>query len=176
MFKHSLRTHALTLLVIPASAADVQLDFSGATMTHSNLGGVGPDGGEERILYEGVGTTDGISLDLEVREVATAGNADYMAHNSASTMINGHFGQINMKADREATFEFCFLYTDSGQQAVLDDFGYVYHDFDSGTNDNERLRASGQAYYLTSDDLADADGPVPTQLDIVTLSLSLIHI
>ena len=170
MLIHNRRTLALTLVVISASAADVRLDFSGATMTHSNLGGEGPDGGAEGILYEGVGTVDGISLDLEVREVATAGNADYMAHNNASTMINGHFGQINMKADREATFEFCFLYTDSGVQAVLDDFGYVYHDFDSGTNDNERLRASGQAYYLTSDDLADADGPVPTQLDIVTLS------
>ena len=159
---------ALALLSGTASAATIQLDFSTATIAWSNLGGEGPDGGEQRILYEGVGTVDGAGLDLEVREVAVEGN-DYMAHNTASTMINGEFGQINMKADREATFEFCFLYSDSGEQAVLEEFGYVYHDFDNGNSDRERLRAAGQSEFLTSEDLADADGPVPTQLDIETL-------
>ena len=194
---------ALALLGATITHGAIQLDFADATIVHSNLGGEGPDGGEERILYEGVGNVDGTSLDLEVREVSVAGN-DYMAHNTASTMIvrvqpiplppppstplpalthtpplahalalspeqNGDFGQINMKADREATFEFCFLFTASGEQAVLEEFGYVYHDFDSGNDDRERLRASGYSEYLTSEDLADADGPVPTQLDITAL-------
>ena len=158
----------LALALAASSAARIELDFSTASIAESNLGGEGPDGGEERILYQGVGTVDGESLDLEVREVSVAGN-DYMAHNTASTMINGDFGQINMKADREATFEFCFLYTATGEQAVLEEFGYVYHDFDSGNNDRERLRAAGYSEYLTSESLSDADGPVPTQLDIVDL-------
>ena len=164
-----LRVLPLALLLGVGFSAEVHLDFSGATMTHSNLGGEGPDDGDEKIRYEGVGDIDGVGLDLEVHEVAADAGYEYMAHNSASTMINGNFGQINMKADREATFEFCFLYSSSGEHAVLDEFGFVYHDFDNGINDHERLRASGQAYYLTSDDLADADGPVPTQLDITTL-------
>ena len=125
---------ALALLSGTASAATIELDFSTARIGWSNLGGEGPDGGEERLLFEGVGTVDGAGLDLEVREVAVEGNS-YMAHNTGSTRINGDFGQINMKADREATFEFCFLYSDSGEQAVLEEFGYVYHDFDNGNDD-----------------------------------------
>ena len=115
---------ALALLRATTTSATIQLDFSTASIVHSNLGGEGPDGGEERIMFEGVGSLDGTSLDLEVREVAVEGN-DYIAHNTESTMINGDFGQINMKADREATFEFCFLYADSGELAVLEEFGYV---------------------------------------------------
>merc|ERR1719331_2947806 len=42
------------------------LDFSAAVVTHNNLGGLGPDDGEQNIRYRGVAAKEGAQVDLVV--------------------------------------------------------------------------------------------------------------
>ena len=49
--------------------------------------------------------------------------------------------QINLKADHEATVQFCFQDSASGADAPLESFSFVFHDFDNAKTElRERLR------------------------------------
>ena len=72
-----------------ATPGIAELSFFGATISKSNLGGYGPDSGEENLRFEGVGqTASGFSIDL----VVTALDG-YEPYNTERTMINGMFGR-----------------------------------------------------------------------------------
>ena len=66
----------------------VTIDFLNAEVSHSNLGGYGPNaGGEPNVRFTNVGQYLGRSLDL----VITA-DARYEPHNTDSTKVRGMFG------------------------------------------------------------------------------------
>ena len=148
-----------------ATPGIAELSFVGATIANSNLGGYGPDtSGEQDLRFEGVGqTTSGFSIDLVVTAID-----GYEPWNTDSTMINGQFGQINLRGERESTLQFCFEEMGSaGARVTLDAFTFVFHDFDNGgTTSRERLRVGGFSSYATS---AELDPPVATQLGVSTL-------
>ena len=138
------------------------LDFFNAELTQNNLGGAGPDGGAAEMRFGGVGEWRGAALDLVVTAVE-----GYVPYNTDVNMINGKFGQVNLWADHEATLQFCFEDSSSGDAVQLDDFAFVFHDFDNaGELLRERLRVGGMEEYRTSVDL---DPPIETQLEVEEL-------
>ena len=67
------------------------IDFYSAELSHNNLGGYGPDTGDENLRFAGVATTDdGRTLDL----VVTA-DSGYEPSNTAMNKINGLFAQAH---------------------------------------------------------------------------------
>ena len=53
----------------PVISSGVDMNFAAAQLTHSNLGGFGPDAGDEDVRFSGVGTYYGQPLDLVVRQL-----------------------------------------------------------------------------------------------------------
>ena len=106
-------------------------------MGHNNLDGVGPDFGDEEFTeFLNVGTfgEEQHSFNMVVR--VTGG--DYRNHikdgdqsnwnNDPQTKVNGHFAQLNMKADHQADFEFCFVGSESRANITLDNFTITVYD------------------------------------------------
>ena len=172
------------------------IDFDNAELTHSNLGGFGPDTGDENVRFAGVGQwvpslgDDTITMDLVISEFSST--AGYEPYNTERTMINGKFGQINMGAERSALLQFCWQDSTTGDPVVVDKFGFVFHDFDNGgyvckermevgplrnpetdcdleTECNEASCQCGMIGYSTSDAL---DPPVETELSIGTAEVT----
>ena len=134
------------------------------TVAHSNLGGVGPDGGTENLYIRNVGIAkldpsnphNGASIDLRI-----TATSDYRASNNALNGFGagggGRFGVVNMRAPGpvcngctgiggewhpELTytdFEMAFIHQPSGE--LLDVTGgfqtfLTFYDFDSLTGQN----------------------------------------
>jgi hypothetical protein len=109
----------------------------GAAITHNNLGGVGPDTGDESLKFSNVGTVAGEQIDMVVKINVVDPNTNYANHvkdgnqsnwdRDPQNKMNGNFSQINIKADRQAQVEFCFQ--SGGQQFTLDVFSFTFHGF-----------------------------------------------
>ena len=142
------------------------IDFTGNNVyiSQNNLGGAGPDTGTEELRFKNVGNFAGQPLDMVFTVLS-----GYEAYRTDRTMINGKFGQINLRAGREnAEMQLCWEDSSSGEQVSLTEFGLVFHDFDNGgskdpTKDwcEERLTVHDPASYSTSE---TDDPPVATQL------------
>ena len=151
----------------PCECAGTSLDFEGVDTIVNNLGGLGPDFGEEPIIhYVGV---DGDGLyDLIVRNIsyylpnmkdASAGVAGTGASRNG---ISGKFGNINVAQGVETDLEFCFTHSDSGDYAPLERFFMTFYDFDRGNGGSmEVLTVSAQTswYVNVGDDLLYANDP-----------------
>ena len=146
------------------------LDFEGAYLSQNNLGGAGPDNGDEEMRFRRAGSVYGENIDLVV--TATAG---YTPFNIDMNMINGKFGQINLQADYETTVNFCWEKTSTGESVVVNSFAFVFHDFDNaGTTLRERLRVGSPPQgnltdFVTSNDDPEMETNLPTQLGITQL-------
>ena len=90
----------------------------------NNLGGQGPDTGEEVLEFLNVGTANGAQINMEVRVVS----GTYKARDSTKNGGNERFGQINMNADYEADIQFCFVDSDNYNPIVLPSFSLTFYD------------------------------------------------
>ena len=112
-------------------------ESAGASITHNNLGGVGPDTGDESIKFSNVGTVAGEQIDMVVKINTEDPDTNYLNHltdgnqsnwdRDPQNKLNGNFSQINIKADHQAEVEFCFY--SGGQQFKLDVFSFTFHGF-----------------------------------------------
>lgn len=125
------------------------LNFYTSQLTQSNLGGFGPDSGEEVLRFSNFGqSANGESVDLTVSV-----GSGYEAYNTEQNAVLGDFGaclavafapaccplklilrhlvagQINLKADHQADVTFCFQDTATGELVVIPQFTLVFHDF-----------------------------------------------
>ena len=122
---------------------DTSLNFQGATVTRSNLGGLGPDSSQHpSILYSNIATDTitGLSVDLQVSNISS-----YNPVNTGNNGLAGLFGQINLYAPQEAdgapnevTLAFTFLDTASGAPITLGRVRMALFDFDEGSYGNGR--------------------------------------
>jgi len=134
-----------------STAAD--LDLFKSTVSHSNLGGTGPDTGAEELRYSNAGTSmNGVPFDMVV---AVTGGV-YLAQGSRNG-INGKFGQINIKCnDAPSTFAgptdftFRFVVPGTNTPVVLEEVHFAIFDLD-GTNTSGWEFASSKGYkgYVT---------------------------
>jgi len=110
-------------------APDRMLDFGAATVLHSNLGGHGPDSGDENLVYGGV--LDGIDLVVTAISHYTPNDINP----SGGVLHNGEhlgFGVINIASGSHVDLLFKFVYHASGEGVVMPPFVFALFDSDQG--------------------------------------------
>ena len=135
----------------PPCVSVARLDFEQATLDQQNLGGLGPNLGDEPVLrYGGLGTVQdqGIGSDQSWRPI------DLVMRNTTLyspfldgqlSGVNGKFGRINMALGTTTTFEFCFVESGTNTQVIVPNVDISVYDFDSGQDGavKEYLTISG---------------------------------
>jgi len=109
------------------------MNFSHAVVSHSNLGGQGPDDGPETLVYQNIGIQDGASVDL----VVTA--ATPYEPNSAlkNGLRGGLFGIINQKVNNAVDLNFRFV-DRQVSPVTMDPFFFTLYDIDQGMDHSSR--------------------------------------
>jgi len=137
-----------------------RLDMFSSTVSHSNLGGVGPDTGVEELRYSNAGTSaDGVPFDMVVTAVGgTDGkNGAYTGHGSTNGK-NGKFGQINIKCNDKPSifagpsdFTFSFVVPATNTPVVLEEVHFAIFDLDGVDTGGGWEFASSKGYkgYVT---------------------------
>ena len=98
---------------LPGSVTE--LDLTRAKVKTSNLGGAGPDSGDDEVLlFKRVGTFGGVYFDLEVSATSV-----YQPYNASSNGIVGGLGQISLMAGTSVELEFAFKSSKSGESLTL---------------------------------------------------------
>jgi len=131
-----------------------KLDVFGSTISHSNLGGIGPDGGVEELRYSNAGTSavTGVPFDMVVK----VSSGTYSGGPSANGK-NGKFGQINIKCNAApadptfagpADFTFSFVKPGTDTPVVLEEVHFAIFDLD-GITDFEFASSKGYKGYVT---------------------------
>lgn len=125
------------------------LNIFDSSLSHSNLGGAGPDGGTLNIRYEGAGISGGQAYDIVVEATSAyqAGNnqeTGYECGLPANGCTTGHYGSINVLAGTSVDLTIDFQ--DSATQApiTLSKFLFSLHDIDNATDGT-----SGEVAYIT---------------------------
>jgi hypothetical protein len=109
--------------------ATVDLDMSRSTVAHNNLGGFGPDGGEESLRYTGLGTAGDADIDL----VVTATSEYASRRRDFSNGLSGKFGMISLPIGDSVDLLFTFVDNATDQPYELDSFDITFFDLDSSS-------------------------------------------
>lgn len=130
------------------------LDLAHATLQHSNLGGAGPDGGPETLVYSGVfHAAHGGVLDMVVR--ATSPYTPNLLNANGGVLHNGlhgGFGVINVACDGSVDLEFSFVDQSTGAPAAPPPFLFTWFDSDHGMahESRESITVNGfSSYHIT---------------------------
>jgi len=125
------------------------LDLSRASVTHSNLGGAGPDSGAETLVFANVFPNTNLVVSASSAYTPNLLNANGgVLHNG----LHGGFGVINMACDGSADLTFTFVDSSSGQPVVPSPFLFTWFDSDHGMahESREAITVSGfSSYHLT---------------------------
>jgi hypothetical protein len=125
------------------------MNFSTSVVSHSNLGGQGPDDGPETLVYQGVAIQDGQEVDL----VVTA--ASPYEPNSAlkNGLHGGLFGIINQKVNNAVDLNFRFV-DRQGSPVTMDPFFFTLYDIDQGMDhaSRESVTARGFSEYRVAEE------------------------
>jgi len=153
-------TTTMTTTTNTICQGDVALKFWQAKRTHSNLGGMGPDDGDESMRLSNLGNFNGEDFDLILksttsRYVTKKTHAQYNG-------VYGFFGYLTMKIDSGADFKFTIVKAGTNTPMVLPKFFFTLFDLDSGnpndpTMGEEIVTAGGFDKYIV---------PPDTELDI----------
>jgi len=125
----------------------VQIDISNSELVANNIGGQGPESGDEPLMkFVGVGTVGGASIDLEVTTRGVDGE-EYRCNNCGNNGKTHQLGAINLNA-RAQTFIYTFKNHETGEPVVLPSFYMSFFDFDGGV-DRENLDVTDYDSYYT---------------------------
>ena len=138
-----------------------ELSFETATLVANNLGGLGPELGDERVLrYEGLG----VYADEDGREttidLVVWNESEYRPNAIDENGIRGKFGTINLANGFATSFMFCFAATGTYRPLKLPDVDVTFYDLDNG--------ADGLREFLTVGEMASYTVPYEsTQCSLV---------
>lgn len=108
--------------------SDLDLNLERATLLHSNLGGLGPDGGDESMIIQNVAIVGAKPVDLRI---SVAANATYQGKPENNVLENGIIG-ININSHDSTSFDLQFLDRD-GNPVRMSRFFLTILDIDCGT-------------------------------------------
>jgi hypothetical protein len=116
-----------------------------STVTHSNLGGQGPDSGAEELTFHRIGEAGGRTFDLVITK--TGGTYERLNTNGFS----GRFGKINMRGCQRADFDFHIVDAATGAPVTIASFDVTFFDFDDWRRHRnyETLTISGYDEMIT---------------------------
>lgn len=129
---------------------DRTLDLAHATVSHSNLGGAGPDGGPETLVYSAVFPNTDLVISSTSPYTPNLLNANGgVLHNG----LKGGFGVINMACDGTVDLTFSFVDSTSGQPVTPAPFLFTWFDSDHGMahESREAITVAGFSSYHISD-------------------------
>lgn len=110
------------------------LNLHHSKVLHSNLGGAGPDEGDETLEYGNVSVVNGKSVNM----VVTAGD-DYVAYNSEHNgLAAGGFGRVNVQVNTSATLNFQFVDGETGEEVQMPALYFTVFDLDQGMDHESR--------------------------------------
>lgn len=143
------------------AAAAAAIDIAASTVTHSNLGGYGPDSGDETLVFSNAGTTpDGTDFDISI-----AADSGYAVNNANANGIgNKVFGKINILTNSSgvsSAFTFSLVDSATQQPVVLDEFAFSVYDFDMGASNNAEFAIASDYKLESTTEIAveaEADG------------------
>lgn len=119
------------------------MSFSEASTVVSNLGGKGPDQGEEMVKFTNVFPWSNSSVDLEV----TVDGA-YWPNNNTKNGLNGEFGNINLKAGASSSFRLKFFKGNTTELWTAPPFFFSVFDMDQGRMGAiERIMVQGYTWF-----------------------------
>jgi len=138
-------------LVADLGLCDSGLDFAGAQVLHSNLGGVGPDAGDATLVYGNV--MKGINLVVS----ATSAYSPNTLNAEGGALRNGvhqGFGVINMASDSSVDLKFSFVDSNTGAAKAIESFLFTFFDGDHGMSHQSReaVTVSGFSAFKVRDD------------------------
>lgn len=111
------------------------MNFSTATVSHSNLGGQGPDDGAETLVYQNIAVQDGVAVDLVVTSSA---DTPYVPNSALKNGLHGGlFGIINQKVNNAVDLTFRFVDRQGGP-VTMDPFFFTIYDIDQGMDHSSR--------------------------------------
>lgn len=158
-----------------ASAAECSaspLDFANAVLQHNNLGGEGPDTGDEEMLFHNLGElADGRQIGLKVTAMEPP---EYEVQQPSPNRVEDQMGIINVEENSTVHLKFEFVDAADDTPMCLGPAGMTFFDVDGRikiTNDNmeydsqEVLAICGATRTIQSD-CYDPDD-IPTQLEVV---------
>jgi len=117
------------------------MNFSSSTVSHSNLGGQGPDDGAETIVYENIAVQDGVAVDL----IITAATP-YEANSALKNGLHGGlFGIINQKVNNALDLNFRFV-DRQGSPVTMDPFFFTLYDIDQGMDHSSRESVTARGF------------------------------
>lgn len=128
----------------------VKLDFFHSTLAHRNLGGLGPDAGDENMRYQNVGNRTvrvGDVLQTMPFDLVVTATGDYQYHNQGRSGLSGSYGVVNLKAPSATTLTFSFEDSATGEPVVLEAFHFSIFDVDQSNNAHERMLIGGFERY-----------------------------
>mmetsp|Transcript_39553 Transcript_39553/g.86386 ORF Transcript_39553/g.86386 Transcript_39553/m.86386 type:complete len:438 (-) Transcript_39553:290-1603(-) len=126
------------------------LIFMHSVVTHSNLGGAGPDGGEEKLVFSNIThTKEGKPINLVVTALTDFSCA---VPERNGVKKDGDFGVINMRSDSSTKFLFSLIDDESGKPAPIEKFHFTVFDLDTGKREVESISATNATQYWVTND------------------------
>merc|ERR1719329_1969390 len=113
----------------PADVCTEVVKMNTLTVSHNNLGGVGPDSGAEEIRYSNAAVVNGRKVDLVL---STDGG--FKTHKASKNGNAGAFGVLNVKCGTSVTVSMKAVDAENGQPVVLDKVALTWYDLDEGRN------------------------------------------
>lgn len=130
------------------------LNFMDAKLEHSNLGGVGPDVGEQNMRYEGIGYLNGEDFDMVIEATSpykAANNKDngFECGQPSGGCINGRYAQVNVAIDSKVDLTISFQNSVTQEPVSLNKFMLSFHDIDQFGSLNEGGAKVKERIYIT---------------------------
>jgi len=103
------------------------------TVTHNNLGGVGPDSGAEEIRYANAAVVNGKAVDLVLST-----DGEFKSSKPSKNGNRGAFGVLNVKCGSSVTVTMKVVDSESGAPVTLDAVALTWYDLDEGKKQKGR--------------------------------------
>lgn len=123
------------------------LDFTAASLTVNNLGGVGPDTGPNEIMrFDNVGTYHGDIASLEISVLSPG----YFTGNASLNGVKGEFARISVGLQRRIRFKLMFK-DSNGNELSPDELALTMADIDGPATGHQVVRAWDISGYVLDD-------------------------
>jgi len=129
------------------------LDFSATIVSHNNLGGQGPDTGDETLVYSGITSKNGFVVDLVI-----SATSSYTPRDASKNGLQDSFGLINLEIN--SAVDLLFRFVSNGQPIVMDSFYFTFFDLDQGMAHQAREKVTIRgfnSYELSEDSSLDTE-------------------
>jgi len=132
---------------------DDTIDFTQANVVHSNLGGAGPDSGDETLVFGNV--KPGVNLAVTATSPYSPNSVNAQGGILRNDIKNG-FGAINLASGSSVDLKFQFQDAATGAPKIMESFLFTFFDADHGMahESREAITVTGFSSFKYSEETA----------------------